>query len=248
MPKIPWCIPGLAVAVVLSLLVYVVLWPRAEPGGGSQPDGSGTSTATSGYPVHHDITATVFWVGEPAGPDNDYIPNADSAWDSHWQEHFGGVDEPDDRQRDGQWPAGFTPLENPYYCALPVSDYDDYGQLRPEVDKIYWHDPAVPTDPGRSWLKNRWVAISLGDTTVYAQWQDVGPFVETDFGYVFGDEPPTDKRAGIDLSPATAARLGMNRGGRLSQARAQVSWWFVDIKDVPPGPWLDTVTTSQISR
>src|SRR5947207_7558143 len=49
------------------------------------------------YPLHRDITATIFWVGEP--PARQSPSNAASAWDSDWETHFGGFDDP--RHRHG---------------------------------------------------------------------------------------------------------------------------------------------------
>ena len=34
--------------------------------------------------------------------------------------------------------------------------------------------------------KNRWVRLSRGGKTCYAQWEDVGPFVSDDAAYVNG--------------------------------------------------------------
>src|SRR6478609_11205048 len=40
---------------------------------------------------------TLFWVGEPSGADNAFIPNDVSYWDQCWQTSYGGVDDPDRR-------------------------------------------------------------------------------------------------------------------------------------------------------
>jgi hypothetical protein len=45
------------------------------------------------YPRHPGITATVFYIGEPATPENDNITNEVLAWDSRPVETFGGVDD-----------------------------------------------------------------------------------------------------------------------------------------------------------
>lgn len=192
-------------------------------------------TNTDGYPERRDVTATVFWVGETAGPDNDEIPNDVSAWDGAWQAHYGGVDDPANRVLAGKWPAGFTPEENPYYFALPYSEFTDAGTVKADVTNVPWYDPADPPRSGRSILKNRWIEITSGDRTAYAQWQDVGPFESDDWQYVFGDAQPKESRAGLDLSPATAAALGVD-------GRGQVSWRFVEADEVPPGPWTEIVT------
>lgn len=191
--------------------------------------------STDDYPLRSAVTATVFWVGEAAGPDNDEIPNDASAWDARWQVHYGGVDDPRNRVEGGKWPAGFTPKENPYYFALPYSEFTDDGVVKPDIDQVPWYDPANPPRKGHSILKNRWIKVTNGDRTAYAQWEDVGPFETDDHPYVFGDEKPKESRAGLDLSPATAAALGID-------GRGQVSWRFVEADDVPAGPWTEIVT------
>jgi hypothetical protein len=191
--------------------------------------------ATGDYAPRSNVTATVFWVGEKAGPDNGGIANDVSAWDGDWLAHFGGVDDPDHRVEGGKWPAGFRPKENPYYFALPYGEFTDSGVVKPDVTRVPWYDPAHPPRHGASILKNRWIEITHGDCTAYAQWQDVGPFETDDWAYVFGDAKPRESRAGLDLSPATAAALGVD-------GRGQVSWRFVDPDDVPAGPWTEIVT------
>jgi hypothetical protein len=62
---------------------------------------------------------TMFWVGEPSGKENKFIPNTCSYWDDNWQEHFGGIDDP--LHRNGFYPAAFTPKQNPFYFALPMA-------------------------------------------------------------------------------------------------------------------------------
>lgn len=197
----------------------------------------------SGYPVHTDIMATIFWTGEAAGPDNGYIANDASAWDSHWSKHYGGTDSPEarKRQRNGQWPAAFQPKENPFYVALPYSEFTNDGQVKPNATRVYWYDSAAPPTSHRSILKNRWVAITYRDKTVYVQWQDVGPVESDDVDYVFGDQLPKAEISGIDMSPAAGFYLQFS-------GRARVSWHFVDDDQVPSGPWLDIVTTRQVSH
>lgn len=186
------------------------------------------------YPVHANVVATVFWVGEGADETNAFIHNRSSFWTGDWVGAYGGVDDPEDRC--GYRPCEFAPKENPFYAALPYADTQD-GVRKPEgeLERIPWYDGSV--EEGESLIKNRWVAITHSDKTAYAQIQDVGPFLEDDVDYVFGDDPPEDARAGIDLSPATADYLGID-------GRGVVSWRFVDEEAVPSGPWRDVVTTS----
>ncbi|MEI7835181.1 MAG: hypothetical protein WCK05_02070, partial [Planctomycetota bacterium] len=50
---------------------------------------------------------------------------------------------------------------------------------------------------------------------------------------------PSNQQAGLDVSPAVRDYLAL--GGM-----DKVDWQFVEAADVPPGPWKDIVTTSQI--
>jgi hypothetical protein len=197
------------------------------------------AAAPPAYPVHRNITATTFWVGEPSDTDNGHIANDASAWDDHWQEHFGGVDDP--RKRNGWRPVGFVPGENPFYVALPYDDLDDNDRAKTSAAAIPWAGPPVAS---QSVVKNRWVRIDAGGKTAYAQWEDVGPFSQDDFGYVFGRANPTshaNQSAGIDLSPAVTDALRLD-------GESPVTWQFVDRADVGPGPWLGTVTTSGVDH
>jgi hypothetical protein len=178
---------------------------------------------------------TVFWVGERADRDNDYISNAESAWDRRWEEHFGGYDDPDDRC--GYRPCGFEPDENPFYVALPYNDLDDDGDRKDSASDVPWF--GAQQTPGGSILKDHWVAVSHKGTTCYGQWEDVGPNNESDFAYVFGSasEPENTfgEDAGLDVSPAMRDCLGMDDV-------AVTTWRFADADEVADGPWLDIIT------
>ena len=198
------------------------------------------TTTTAGAPWHSAVTATIFWVGEGASNDNGGIANAASAWDDDWLLHFGGVDDP--LHRNGYAPQ-FTPHENPFYVALPYNDFDGNGTRKAEAASIVPWASTQKWTTTMSMLKNHWVEIRVGTTHVYAQWQDVGPYLETDKAYVFGTAQPantTDTRAGIDLSPAVRDYLKV---GDVSK----VDWRFVDAASLPVGPWSTVVTTSQIT-
>lgn len=164
-------------------------------------------------PSYKWATTTVFWVGEVATTDNGFIANHASYFDPRWEEHYGGVDSPTCRSK--YFPCGFTPLENPFYIALP------YG-VRGES------------------LKNRWLEIVHDNNVCYGQWQDVGPFETDDKDYVFGTSSlPKNMigtRAGLDVSPALRDCLHI-RG--IDHAK----WRFIDVTDVPEGPWREIVTT-----
>lgn len=190
------------------------------------------------YLVHEGIIATVFWVGEGANSSNDNIHNRSSAWSEDWVKQFGGIDNPDDRC--GYSPCSFSPKENMFYFALPYNDYNESGSIRShdELKVIPWFDGKVLE--GQSVVKNRWIEIMYNSKKAYAQWEDAGPFGENDTQYVFGSASPKEKRAGLDISPATADYLGI-------KGRDTVSWRFVEAHDVPDGPWKQIITTSSPS-
>ena len=195
--------------------------------------------------MHTNIPTTIFWVGAPAGRTTDESRET-SAWDAAWVEHFGGVDDP---QAHGQnpgneyWPD-FTPLENPFYVALPYNDFSDNGVRRPNFRDIVPWARFVDYEPLESAVKNRWVKISQNGVTCYGQWEDVGPYQSNDFRYVFGTNKPRNKKAfgtGLEISPALRDCLG-------AASLSASSWRLVhDDESMPPGPWTEIVTTSQIS-
>jgi hypothetical protein len=192
------------------------------------------------YPLHKAVTATIFWVGEAANKEDGNISNVASAWDEDWQEHFGGLDDP--LNRNSFSPASFTPRENPFYFALPYNDFQQGG-------RDPWAETNIPWAKENTWgnreslCKNRWIKIIKGNRAAYAQWQDVGPFRSDDREYVFGTAPPASKNnlgAGLDLSPAVRDYLGL-------RGRDPVDWQFIDSAEVPDGPWKEIVTLSQIT-
>jgi Divergent InlB B-repeat domain len=190
------------------------------------------------YPKHT-VMSTYFWVGEPADADNFYISNTQSAWDDAWQQHYGGVDDP--AHRNGYLPAGFTPKENPFYCALPYNDFGENGNRRSNVTSIYWWGTKT-WGPLESACKNQWIAVTYNGKTCYCQWEDVGPEGENDVNYVFGTAKPlntTNQNNGFDVSPAVHDYLGMGD-------MTIITWQFVDASQVPDGPWKNIITTSQI--
>lgn len=200
---------------------------------------------SSPYPIHTNITATVFWVGEPEGGGSSEN-NALSAWDDAWQTHYGCFDDP--YSRNGYYPQSCTPKENPFYFDLPYDDFNwDTGdgrranayQVVPWANSQNWQE-------NESMLKNRWIKMAKGAEVCYAQWEDAGPYVYNDAQYVFGtkDERPKSKEAnnaGIDASPALRDCLKFEG---LNNDTNKVSWQFVESGDVPSGAWKDIVTTS----
>jgi len=183
------------------------------------------------YPWKPRIVTTVFWIGEkPSG--NNPVPNRASSWDKDWSKRYGGFDDPNPTRRSDYIPVKFTPRQNPFYCALPYNDKTANGH-RPEASRVVpWFREAYQ-GPGISTCKDRWVAIRKGDRTVYAQWEDAGPFRTDHWQYVFGNERPKpnlNRGAGLDVSPAVRDYLGL-------QDTDVTDWKFVDFSEVPRGPW-----------
>ena len=183
------------------------------------------------YPWKTNIVTTVFWIGESAGGNNP-VPNFRSSWDLNWQANYGGFDNPERSQRRSYIPVAFIPRQNPFYCALPYNDVT-HGQFKPEAPLVIpWFKQAY-MGQGQSVCWHRWIAIRKGNRTCFAQWEDCGPFRTDHFQYVFGNERPKpnlNHGAGLDVSPAVRDYLGL-------QPTDVTDWQFVDVKDVPAGPW-----------
>jgi hypothetical protein len=177
------------------------------------------------------IVTTVFWVGEPAGPNNP-VSNDKSSWDLNWTVSYGGFDPPETSNRRGYIPVAFIPRQNPFYVALPYNDVT-HGQFKPEAPLIIpWFKQAY-SSPGQSVCKGHWIAIRKGNRICYAQWEDCGPFRTDHFQYVFGNEQPKPNAnggAGLDVSPAVRDYLAL-------QPKDVTDWQFVGVRDVPQGPW-----------
>jgi hypothetical protein len=174
---------------------------------------------------------TVFWIGEEPTRNNP-VPNRISSWDKNWTKSYGGFDDPNPARRNNYIPVKFTPRQNPFYCALPYNDKAATGH-RPEAPRVVpWFKEAYQ-GPAVSTCKGRWVAIHKGSRTVYAQWEDAGPFRTDHWQYVFGNERPKpnlNKGAGLDVSPAVRDYLGINETD-------VTDWKFVEFSEVPRGPW-----------
>ena len=183
------------------------------------------------YPWKKSIVTTVFWIGEEPTANNP-VPNRTSSWDKNWTKNYGGFDDPSPARRSNYIPVKFTPRQNPFYCALPYNDKATVGH-RPEAARVVpWFKEAYQ-GPAVSTCKGRWVAIRKGNRTVYAQWEDAGPFRTDHWQYVFGNERPKpnlNKGAGLDVSPAVRDYLGLNETD-------VTDWKFVEFSEVPRGPW-----------
>jgi len=187
--------------------------------------------STSRYPWKADIVTTIFWIGEQPTANNP-VPNHKSSWDPEWSHSYGGYDNPDPSRRHDYIPIAFVPRQNPFYCALPYNDVS-HGQFKPEAPMVVpWFRQAF-VQQGHSVCRDRWLAIRHGGRVCYAQWEDCGQFRTDHYQYVFGNERPKpnlNHGAGLDVSPAVRDYLGL---GPLSIN----DWQFVDVRDVPPGPW-----------
>ncbi len=183
------------------------------------------------YPWRLGIVTTTFWIGERPAKNNP-VPNFCSSWDPKWAEHYGGTDDPERTNRANFIPTAFVPAQNPFYVALPYNDIT-HGDHKPEASAVVpWFQKAYQ-GPGKSVLKGRWVAIRFRSKTVYAQWEDCGPFRTDHWQYVFGNDRPKpnlNHGAGLDVSPAVRDYLGMNDTD-------VTDWKFVEFDEVPPGPW-----------
>lgn len=186
---------------------------------------------TARFPWKTSIVTTVFWIGESAGGNNP-VPNYKSSWDANWQASYGGFDTPETSSRRNYIPVAFTPRQNPFYCALPYNDVT-HGQFKPEAPLVIpWFKQSY-SGPGKSVCQHRWIAVRKGNRTCYAQWEDCGPFRTDHFQYVFQGERPKpnlNHGAGLDISPAVRDYLGL-------QPTDVTDWQFVEVRDVPPGPW-----------
>ena len=221
--------------------------PASGGSTGNEPVQNSTATKTAPaaaedvpvpHPLYKTAFTTVFWAGEAADEDNAFISNTESYWDGNWLGDFGGIDSPD--RRCGYRPCAFLPKENPFYFALPYGEFDANGGLKASARGIPWyHEPAE----NESLLKNHWIEVKYGNKICYAQWEDVGPFEEDDFDYVFGTALPANTEgagAGLDLSPAAWDCLGLPDND-------YTLWRFVDASAVPDGPWKVIVTSSGIN-
>jgi hypothetical protein len=186
---------------------------------------------TARFPWKTNIVTTVFWIGEQAGGNNP-VPNYKSSWDANWTGNYGGFDNPEPSSRRNYIPVGFTPRQNPFYVALPYNDVT-HGQFKPEAPLVIPWFKAAYSEPGRSVCKGRWLAVRKGNRTCFAQWEDCGPFRTDHFQYVFQGERPKpnlNHGAGLDVSPAVRDYLGL-------QPTDVTDWQFVEVRDIPPGPW-----------
>jgi hypothetical protein len=114
------------------------------------------------------------------------------------------------------------------YCPREFDSVAVIGVVHPADHTEKEATPAV-----ESFISGRWVAIRKGNRTVYAQWEDAGPFRTDYWQYVFGNErrkTTLNKGAGLDVCPAVRDYLGLNETD-------VTDWRFVEFSEVPRGPW-----------
>jgi len=201
------------------------------------PTMSRTLSVSGKYPWKTQIITTVFWIGESAAGNNP-VPNFSSSWDLNWEQSYGGFDNPNPTARNRNFaPVSFIPRQNPFYIALPYNDVT-HGTTKPEAKIVipWFHDVVASGQwaEGQSVCHNRWVAIRNSSGKVcYAQWGDCGPFRTDHWQYVFENEKPKPNLnggAGLDVSPAVRDYLQLS-------STDVTDWKFVEVSDVPNGPW-----------
>lgn len=247
-----------ALAARIALLALAVPLGACAGVGGPQQLSSPAPEATRVYPVHTNVVATTFWVGEILDPNADDGSQVVSTYDDQWLAHYGGCDgvrnagkcETETRTSDNDYfPQTMKPLENPFYLDLPFDDINNQDAFSQRGNVIPWaNDPGylgLSKDTNISFMKNRWVRISRGSNVCYGQIEDAGPAEYNDSAYVFGsdDARPRSKKfngAGMDVSPALNGCLGFTQ---LDGTKDRVNWQFVEEGAVPEGPWKKIVTT-----
>ena len=195
-----------------------------------------TTARTMGgvYRWKNDIVTTIFWCGENASVNNP-VHNRSSSWDLNWAINYGGYDNPDASARTRDYrPIAFIPRQNPFYFALPYNDVT-HGTTKPEASRVIPWFKLLFVREGQSVCRDRWIAIRnrRNNRIAYAQWSDCGPFRTDHWQYVFGDQRPMpnlNRGAGLDVSPSVRDFLGI---GSIDVT----DWRFVDVREVPPGPW-----------
>jgi hypothetical protein len=170
-----------------------------------------------------------------------------SAWDDEWEKNFGGFDDPENRN--GYYPVGFTPKQNPFYLDVPYNDFNDNGNRKSNAAQVVPWASEKTWSSRESMMKNRWVKLTRGTETCYGQIEDAGPYQYDDSAYVFGSgtikpKSTTANNAGLDVSPAIRDCLKFNGVNNVDN---KVDWQFVSAADVPSGPWKQIITTTQIN-
>jgi len=241
-------------AALTGALVVGVLGPAGRAAPPPVGDGDGPlpgTTAARAYPVHPQVTASVFRVGVLVPGLGDDGQSIRSGWDRNWAVHFGGCDgygsvgaacrsDLAGRTAPDWFPIALVPKENPYYVGLPYNDLADPAR-RPAIP--WARDPGYREhlpDASFSLIKNRWVQVTGHTGSCYAQVEDTGPG-PSDAAYVLAGARPVHTPA-INLSPALARCVGVTDAA----PGTRIDWAFVDRP--PAGPWTAVPTMRQADQ
>lgn len=217
----------LGISAALAIGAFFAQDNLLDTSGQEQSTGCTIPNPENQESVTHTVTATTYWIGETPSEDNGQISNIPSQWESNSVDVFGGVDNPAGRD--------FTPNHNTYYFALPAGEFNSHELIEGAREQSPWADESNDLAEDESLFKGKWIEICHEDKVAYAQWHDVGPFVNDDYEYVFGSAEPKNsirQQAGLDLSPDAAEALG-------TSGSTTVQWRFIDESDVPDGAWQE---------
>ncbi|MDR3404790.1 MAG: hypothetical protein P4L99_19965 [Chthoniobacter sp.] len=196
----------------------------------TMPTASRTLSVSGKYPWKTGIVTTIFWIGSAKKGETG---SGASAWDPKWEASYGGFDDPKPEKRQQHIPTAFIPRQNPFYIALPYNDVAGNETKAEARIVIPWFKEAF-TEEGKSVCRDRWVAIrNAAGKVCHAQWSDCGPYRADHWQYVFGNEKPKPNAnggAGLNVSPAVRDYLGLT-------TTDVTDWKFVEVQDVPNGPW-----------
>jgi len=200
------------------------------------PTVSRTLGVSGKYPWKTGIVTSVFWIGGTG--------SGASAWDPKWEASYGGFDDPKPEKRQQFIPTAFIPQQNPFYIALPYNDVAG-NETKAEARIVIPWFKEVFVEEGKSVCRDRWLAIrNAAGKVCYAQWSDCGPFGTDHWQYVFGNEKPKPNAnggAGLNVSPAVREYLSLGSSD-------VTDWKFVEIQDVPNGPWALYGKNNQVSQ
>ena len=190
------------------------------------------ATSTPRYPWKTNIVTTVFWIGEQP-TENNPVPNNKSSWDANWTSNYGGYDTPGCLVAPQLHPGLVRPapesilLSRCRTTTLPTASSNR---------KPRWLFPGSSNPiPSRANLSARIAGSRSAKATASAMRNGkiAGPFRTDHFQYVFQNERPKpnlNRGAGLDVSPAVRDYLGL-------PPTDVTDWQFVEVRDVPPGPW-----------
>ena len=203
------------------------------------PTMSATQRVSGQYPWKEGIVTTVFWIGEEAAGNNP-VPNFSSSWDLNWEQSYGGFDNPNPRRPQPQFrPGQFHPPPKPllHRAALQRRDSRDNqagSQNRHPVGSATSSSaasgrkaspsatiaglPSAAAPPAKSATPNGAIAAPSAPITGITSSATRNP-------------SPTSTRAPASMSRPPCAIICN------SAAPMRPDWKFVEVGDVPNGPW-----------